>query len=113
QIETEAEILRSRDVIHKAISSLDYKISYFLEGKIRKTEVYPNKPFEIDIVKLDETAFERTEYDIQAVDNESFKLKPTTESKWETFRYNQTIEKGNVQFKITSQIPSVGNYSFK
>lgn len=113
QIETEAEILRSRDVIHKAISNLDYKISYFLEGKIRKTEVYPNKPFEIHIVKLDETAFGRTEYDIQAVDNVSFKLKPTTESKWETFRYNQTIEKGNVQFKITSQIPSVGNYSFK
>ncbi len=113
QIETEGQIMRSPDVILKAIANIDYRVSYFLEGKIRKTEVFPNHPFEIEIINQNPDNFSRSEYDVRPVNNTSFQLTESSNIKWITYNYGQVINKGEMLFKINSPIPSVGKYSFR
>ncbi|RZL15142.1 MAG: polysaccharide biosynthesis tyrosine autokinase [Pedobacter sp.] len=113
QIDAEGLIIRSEDVILKAISKLDYKISYFIEGRIKSSDVYPNKPFKINIIQQDTTNFDKTQYHVKPISNTTFGLTIDQDRKnWETFSYGQVIEMGNMLFSITTPIPAK-NYSFK
>ncbi|MEE1883904.1 GumC family protein [Pedobacter flavus] len=111
-IETEAQIMRSPDVILNAIEKIDYKITYYLEGKIKKSEVYPNKPFEIQILHQDAENFSRAEYEVRPVSSSTFELTENSKDGWERYNYGQIINKGDVIFKVISPIPSTGKYSF-
>ena len=55
--QNEVAILGSSSLIRKAIEELDFKISYFEEGRIKTTEQYKNSPF---IVILTDTSNLRT-----------------------------------------------------
>jgi tyrosine-protein kinase Etk/Wzc len=49
-IENEQGILRSRSMVEETIKNLDFGISYFEEGSVRKADLYGNLPF---VVQLD------------------------------------------------------------
>jgi capsular exopolysaccharide synthesis family protein len=51
--DNEIEILKSRKIIGNVVDSLHLNISYFVEGRVKKTEVYLNKPFQIQFIKKD------------------------------------------------------------
>lgn len=40
-------ILRSRPIVEKTISELDFEVSYFLKGEIMVREIYTNSPFSV------------------------------------------------------------------
>ncbi|MET4083643.1 tyrosine-protein kinase Etk/Wzc [Pedobacter sp. UYP30] len=113
-IQTEATVMRSQNVIYKAIEHLNYKISYFLKGRVLTSELYPSIPFKIAIISQDSLNFSRATYSVEPIDNTSFMLissdHPETKLK---FKYNQNIALGNMIFSIKSNIPDKGNYSFK
>ncbi len=44
-IENEIAILKSYSMAAKALNKLDFGISYFIVGRIRESEIYPNSPF--------------------------------------------------------------------
>jgi tyrosine-protein kinase Etk/Wzc len=49
-IENEQGILKSKSIVEETIRSLDFGISYFTQGSVRKADLYGNLPF---IVQLD------------------------------------------------------------
>jgi capsular exopolysaccharide synthesis family protein len=54
-IQNEIEILRSYQMIHKALQELDFEVSYFVKGKIKEGELYQKFPV---TVKLDSSQFQ-------------------------------------------------------
>ncbi|MCX2575940.1 GumC family protein [Pedobacter sandarakinus] len=113
-IQTEATVMRSQDVIYKAIDRLNYKISYFLTGRILTSEVYPTIPFKVEIIAQDSINFARSVYTVKPLDQDHFEIatleRPETSM---TFKYGQPISLGNMVFAIKSRIPNSGKYSFK
>ncbi len=112
KIQAEGFVIRSNDVIMNAISNIDYKISYYLKGRIRTSELYPQKPFKIEILQQDSANFDRSKYYVEAINANTFSLALGEKGAKRTIRYGEPIKMGNMVFKITSPIPS-GSYSFK
>lgn len=48
-LETELGVLRSQYLARKALKGLDFGISYFVEGKIKNTELYQCSPFKLTL----------------------------------------------------------------
>ncbi len=46
-IESQMQIIKSRNIITRTIQQLDFRFSYFLEGDIKTSELYKNCPFEL------------------------------------------------------------------
>ncbi|RZK54614.1 MAG: tyrosine protein kinase, partial [Pedobacter sp.] len=113
KIQAEGFVIRSNSVILDAIESLDYKISYYLQGTIRKSELYPSRPFEIEIVKQDSINFARNEYFVEPIDATKFSLATSEKGTKKTYNYGSEINLGDMIFKINTPIPDAGNYSFK
>lgn len=115
QIQTEGIIMRSEDVILNALKNLNYQISYYLEGRVRTSELYPKKPFEVEIITQDSVNFSRATYNVSPVDVNTFEIS-SSDNQFKTlekYKYNQPINLGNMVFTIKSAIPAVGKYSFK
>ena len=55
KIQTETAVLQSTPLLLSAIKHLDYRISYFIKGRYfrRTINLYPEKPFQIDLIKFD------------------------------------------------------------
>ncbi|WP_293789512.1 tyrosine-protein kinase family protein [uncultured Pedobacter sp.] len=115
KIQTEGIIMRSEDVILNALKNLDYKISYFLEGRIRETELYPKQPFQIDILSQDSVNFSRATYFVKPVNHSTFELSSSDDNKKSVtkYLYGQAINAGNMIFTIKTEIPANAKYSFK
>lgn len=115
QIQTEGIIMRSEEVILNALKNLDYKISYYLEGRVRVTELYPKQPFQIDILTQDSVNFSRAIYSVKPVDRQSFELSSSDDNNKmiKKYRYGQAINAGNMVFTVKTEIPANGKYSFK
>ncbi|TKB98244.1 GumC family protein [Pedobacter cryotolerans] len=114
KIQAESFTIRSNAVVLNAVKTLDYKISYYLKGRVRTTELYPNVPFAIEIIKQDTLNFDRALYQVTAKDNLTFSLS-LAEGKDEakSYKYGQHINIGNMVFRIKDKIPNSGTYQFK
>jgi capsular exopolysaccharide synthesis family protein len=53
KIAAESWTFKSQQILHKAVDYIDWPVSYYLEGRVRSTDLYPKKPFEIKILKQD------------------------------------------------------------
>ncbi|MDN3586216.1 polysaccharide biosynthesis tyrosine autokinase [Pedobacter aquatilis] len=115
QIQTEGIIMRSEDVILNALKNLDYKISYYLEGRVRVTELYPKQPFQVDILTQDSVNFSRATYSVKPIDNKTFELSSSDDNNkiFKKYRYGQAINAGNMVFTVKTEVPAAGNYSFR
>ena len=115
KIVAEGYVLHSIDVILNAVGNLDYKISYYLKGRIRTTEQYPSVPFKIAIIKQDSVNFSRAKYNVEFINKERFAIKEAENPRAvaKQYRYGEVINMGEMLFKIVSPIPSQGDYSFR
>lgn len=115
RIVAEGYVMHSNEVVLSAIRNLNYKISYFLKGRIQTTEQYPNIPFKIEIIQQDSVNFGRNIYEVEYINKEKFAIRNADEpnSIFRQYHYNDALKMGNMVFKITSPIPTKGNYSFK
>lgn len=113
RIQNEGFVIRSNDVLLRAIGNLDYKISYYLKGRIRTSELYPNKPFAVEIVKQDSVNFGREVYQVTPVNATTFSIRASENAPKRDYHYGEVIDMGRMLFKITSRIPDKGEYSFK
>lgn len=115
KILAEGIVIRSSELLMNAIAKIDYKVSYFLKGRIRTSDVYPNKPFSVQILQQDSVNFSRDIYYVEAIDESTFSLvasdNPNAQKK--RYRYHQSIALGNMIFKVTSAIPKNSVYGFR
>ncbi len=114
KIQAESFTIRSNEVIANAVKTLNYKISYYLKGRVRTTELYPNVPFVIEIIKQDSVNFDRSLYSATGKDDQHFELATAdNENQKVTYQYGQVINKGNMLFRIKDKIPVNSTYQFK
>lgn len=59
KILSETWILKSHRTIQKAVEYIDWEVSYFIDGRVRTTDLYPQKPFLVHILKKDSSNFYR------------------------------------------------------
>ncbi|RBQ10015.1 GumC family protein [Pedobacter miscanthi] len=114
KIQAESFTIRSNEVISNAVKTLDYKISYYLKGRVRTTELYPDVPFVIEIIKQDSVNFSRSLYSVSGLDDQHFELSVSDNKNQKfTYRYNQDINIGNMIFRIKDKVPVKSIYQFK
>lgn len=76
KIQSETTVLQSRNVILSAVKDLDYRISFFIVGRVvkRASELYPQKPLNIELLKFDTLNFYRGLISFKPLNKSSFIL---------------------------------------
>jgi tyrosine-protein kinase Etk/Wzc len=112
RIQAETYVIQSREVILNAINQVDYEVSFFLEGRVRTSELYPFQPFQVTILQKDSLQFYTGLIGFQKLDAQTFNLKwQGTEKR---FRFGEKVEFPGIAFSISkADIPDNANYLFK
>ncbi|HTK18619.1 MAG TPA: polysaccharide biosynthesis tyrosine autokinase [Mucilaginibacter sp.] len=117
KIQSEIFVLQSRTLILSAIKDLDYRISFYISGRARTTDVYPQKLLNIQLIKFDSLNFYRNLITFKALDDKSFELTYGEGAKnvKSTFAYNQPVTIGNTAFsiKFPGHLSSSSTFLFK
>jgi len=74
RIQSELFVLQSRNLLLNAIKDLDYHISFYVEGRVRTSELYPHKPLKITVIKSDSVVFYSGLITFKPIDKNSFHL---------------------------------------
>jgi capsular exopolysaccharide synthesis family protein len=104
KIQSETVVLESTPLLTRAIAHLDYRVSYYIKGRIfnRTIDLYPQKPFKVDIIKFDSLSYYNGMYTLEPIDKEKFNLSYTESGKTnkKTYNYNTPIALGSTLVKI-------------
>ncbi len=116
KLQSETFVIQSEPVLMNAISRMDYKISYYIRGRVRTTEMYPEIPYPIEIISQDSINFNRQMYDIRNLTANSFELSQKNGKTVEkqNFKYGDTVRKPGLIFRVKSSSAANGSeYAFK
>lgn len=102
KIQSETFVLQSRNLILSAIKDLDYRISFYISGRVRTTEVYPQKLLDIRLLKFDSLSFYNELITFRTINNQTFDLSYSINGKLVTqsFTYDKPVTIGNTAFSI-------------
>jgi len=102
KIQSIISVLQSRNLIVSAIKDIDYRISFYISGRIRITETYPQKPLSIDLIKFDSLNFYHDLISFKSVNAELFDLtyKVAGKDVQKSYNYNSPITIGATTFSI-------------
>jgi len=102
KIQSEIFVLQSRTLILDAIRDLDYRVSFYISGRVRTTEVYPQTLLEIQLLKFDSLTFYRDLITFKPVDKNSFDLSYRLNGKpdHKVFTYDSPVTIANTAFSI-------------
>ncbi|MDN5286181.1 MAG: polysaccharide biosynthesis tyrosine autokinase [Mucilaginibacter sp.] len=102
KIQSITTVLQSRSLILSAIKNLDYRISFYLAGRVRTTEVYPSKPLNIELIRFDSLNFYHNKISFKPLNRHSFTLAYTIGGKdiQNTFNYDTPVNIGATSFAI-------------
>ncbi|QOD62062.1 polysaccharide biosynthesis tyrosine autokinase [Polaribacter haliotis] len=107
--DNEIEIIKSRKIIGQVVDSLDLNISYFREGRIKKTELYKTSPIRLIFLSKDSTFINKdTLITISFKDNFKFQLKNIEKEVISEHQYDDIINSKIGKFKIIKN-PVIGN----
>ena len=74
--DNEIEILKSRKIIGSVIDTLDLFTTYFVEGRVKKTEVYNDNPIKINFISRNKMEqMKDTSFVVSILSNGKFELK--------------------------------------
>ena len=115
KILSESWNFKSKKVITSAVKYLDYKVSYSLMGRLRTKDLYPSKPFLVQILKQDSLTFYDKSIKVVA-SGKGFNMEYAFSNKIISnfYDFNTPIQLPGVTFYIekTVIIPNT-EYSFK
>ena len=119
RVQTETIVLQSNALLLNAIKHLDYRMSFYIIGRVlnRTNELYPEKPLDIELIKFDSLNFYRDLITFKPINSNSFNLKYKTNGKevQKTYRYNEPflVEQTGFNIKAPSSISKNTSYLFK
>ena len=118
RVQSETIVLQSNSLLLDAIKQLDYRISYFVIGRVlnRTNELYPQKPINIELLKFDSLNFYHGLVVYKAMNNIKFHLKYSYLGKVieKDYIYDEPFMIGATGFKIRySGISKNSVYLFK
>jgi len=102
KIQSETYVIQSRSLVLSAIKDLDYRVSFFLGGRVRTTDIYPQKPLNIQLLKFDTLNFYHDLISYQPNDGNTFHLTYKVGGKDVTrvYSYNTPVNIENMAFSI-------------
>jgi tyrosine-protein kinase Etk/Wzc len=119
RIQTEIIVLQSNPVILSAIKDLDYRISFYVVGRVlnRRNELYPNKPIDVQLLKFDSLNFFRDELTFRPVNRNTFSItyKKNAKDLTNIYRYDEPFTIGPTSFSIKypGELSGTSLYIFK
>ncbi|WP_051189768.1 GumC family protein [Daejeonella oryzae] len=116
KMQSETFVIQSGPVLLNAISRIDYKISYYIKGRVRSTETYPDIPYPIEIISQDSVNFNRELFEISNADRNTFNLSHSGGAKGnkKKYSYGETISMPGLKFKVKNSSAVTGSlYSFR
>ncbi|MGE6220822.1 GumC family protein [Nubsella zeaxanthinifaciens] len=118
KMQSEQFVIRSRQVLLNAVEELDYKISFYLKGRVRTSDIYPQKPLDIAIIEQDSLDFATNLFEYEPINTSLFKLSYQEGGKEisKEYRKGQLISVRGIKFKINNNTFSKTNnaiYCFK
>lgn len=94
QLKTEAEIFKSKTLAVATLKYLNHNISYFQNGQIVTSELYPFYYFTVIPIYIDSSDLGDS-YFIRFINNNSFVLKTSEKSEEKTYKLNDSIIVGS------------------
>ncbi|HEY9194871.1 MAG TPA: Wzz/FepE/Etk N-terminal domain-containing protein, partial [Mucilaginibacter sp.] len=104
KIQSIISVLQSRSVMLSAIKDIDYRVSFFISGRVRTTETYPSKPLNIQFIKFDSLNFFHDLITYKPIDKHKFSLSYKAGQKEiaNNYSYDSPVTIGNTSFNIKS-----------
>lgn len=105
KLQSEQFVIRSREVLLNAASSLNYPLAFYKQGYINHIELYPLIPFKVIVPKSPEGDLSIRDYRVTPTESDRFVLTFRHHDKHfkRTYRINRTLAIGNVEFMITDR----------
>lgn len=102
RVQSESYVIKSRNLIINAVKDLDYKISFYIAGRVLTYETYPAKPLDIEILQADSVTLYKDLITFHAISPEKFSLdyKINNQAFNTIYSYNQPVSIGKTQFLI-------------
>lgn len=102
RIQSETSVLQSHAVILNAVNDLNYPISFFVEGRVRTSELYPQKPLDIEKVNFDSLNFYHDIISYKHLNQTEFSLtyKIAGKETVKNYSYNKPVTLGPTTFLI-------------
>jgi capsular exopolysaccharide synthesis family protein len=102
KIQSEIFVLQSSTLILSAIKDIDYRVSFFISGRVRTSDVYPQKLLDIHLLKFDSLNFFRDLITFQPVTDNTFDLSYKINGKpaHSVFAYDTPVTIFNTSFSI-------------
>lgn len=104
RIPSETIVITSNPLLLNAVKQLDYRISFYVVGRVlnRTSELYPSKPLDVTILKLDSSNFYRDLIGFRPINQYTFKLTYNEGDKeiQKVYRYNSPFTVGSTAFSI-------------
>ncbi|GAA3975440.1 GumC family protein [Mucilaginibacter dorajii] len=102
KIQSIISVLQSHNVVLSAIKDMDYRVSFYLSGRVRTTETYPSKPLNIQLIKFDSLNFYHDLLTYKPINKQTFSLSYQTGKKEieNKYNYNEPVTVGNTSFTI-------------
>jgi len=119
KIQSETVVLQSSALLLNAIKHLDYRISFFVVGRVlnRTSELYPQKPLDIALVKFDSLNFFRDLITFRPINSSSFSISHKVSGRDVKIncKYNTPFTIGPTAFSIKypGYMPNTALYLFK
>ena len=74
KISNEMRVIKSYDLIEKAVSKLNLDVSYYIIGRLKTTEIYESKPFQVSVISLNPGLYEQN-IKLNFIDDKKYRLK--------------------------------------
>lgn len=103
KVESEKLIIKSRNVLLKAISKLNHQISYYDASGLVPVDLYPEKPFPITLISVTDLQMAaKNSLQLKAISPSAFQLCCKSENKsfCHNYKYGQTIFLPGITLKI-------------
>jgi capsular exopolysaccharide synthesis family protein len=117
KIQSEIFVLQSRTLILSAIKDIDYRLSFYISGRARISDVYPQKLLDIQLIKFDSLNFSRERITYQPINKTTFELsfKEGSKETQKIFAYGQPVSIGNMAFSIKypGELPKTSTFIFQ
>jgi len=118
RIQSETIVLQSTPLLLNAIRHLDYRISFYVVGRVinRTSEIYPRKPLDVQLVKFDSLNFFHDLITFRPIDKSTFSISYKNSGKdiVNIYKYNVPFTIGPTSFSIKypGDLPKSAAYLF-
>lgn len=105
-IQNEIEILKSKPLMQRVVDSLDLKFTYYVVGKIKTVNIYNQAPFQIHILKLNDSG-RALNFDVEYLSQNEVRINNTVT------KFNQPFKTASGLFKAVKILESNNNTDYK